>query len=442
MILDPQPFRIDDMLRGLSPIVAAETGARPIGLRFDVDPALPRHLVGDVARLRQLLGELCGDAVGVTGKTELALSVAVIQRSARAVAVEFAVHDAGMGSGGSDSATRQALAALMGGELKAEDVPGAGRRLRFCVTLPVARGPVDDGAAPMPFDDGAAGSDRAPERRLAGMRLLVVEDDRTNQRVARAILEAEGATVRVAANGEEAVAAVAAAEPQFDVVLMDLQMPVMDGFTAANRIRQDLGLRTLPIVAMTANVADADREACLAVGMDEHVGKPFDRRHLTAVLCRLAGWPAAPGAATVTVASVLPAGVAAAALAAGIDIAAAMSRFGDNGALYERMLSMFVEDLPAMPAQLAALVAQGEAEPALRWMHTLKGQAATLGAGELSAVAADAEQRLAAGVDASGFAAAAQMAGGALAGAGPGLRALLRALQAAAAPDRDRPGRQ
>ncbi|MBC7603664.1 MAG: PAS-domain containing protein, partial [Ramlibacter sp.] len=113
-------------------------------------------------------------------------------------------------------------------------------------------------------------------RRLEGMRVLVAEDNLTNQQVALELLEAEGALVKVASNGEEAVALVADKAHDFDVVLMDMQMPVMDGLAATARIRTSLGRTDLPIYAMTANAMAADRDACLAAGMNGHIAKPFD----------------------------------------------------------------------------------------------------------------------------------------------------------------------
>jgi CheY-like chemotaxis protein len=134
-------------------------------------------------------------------------------------------------------------------------------------------------------------STEAPDKvqRLRHMRLLVVEDNFVNQQVAQELLENEGATVTLAGNGQEGVEAVAAANPPFDVVLMDLQMPVMDGLTAARHIRTELKRLTLPIVAMTANVMASDRDACLAAGMNDHVGKPFDLNNLVRVLRQQAG---------------------------------------------------------------------------------------------------------------------------------------------------------
>jgi CheY-like chemotaxis protein len=229
------------------------------------------------------------------------------------------------------------------------------------------------------------------ERRLAGLRLLVVEDNANNQQVARELLEDEGAEVVIAGNGQLGVEAVAAAEPAFDIVLMDLQMPVMDGYTATSRIRQDLGRLDLPIVAMTANALSSDREACLAAGMNEHVGKPFDLDHLVQVLRRLSQRDEA--AAPVRAAAPAPNGdLLQAGAAAGVDIGTAVARLGGKLGTYRRLLQGFVRDLAAMPGQLRTQADSGQWAEASRQMHTVKGLAATLGAGPLSSQAAAAEQ--------------------------------------------------
>jgi PAS domain S-box-containing protein len=132
----------------------------------------------------------------------------------------------------------------------------------------------------------------ASQRRLRGMRLLVVEDNLINQQVAEELLSLEGALVSLAANGQLGVDAIAAASQtkQFDAVLMDIQMPVLDGFGATALVRHQLGLRDLPIIAMTANALDSDREECLAAGMQAHVGKPFDLAQLVHTLLQVSGY--------------------------------------------------------------------------------------------------------------------------------------------------------
>ncbi|MBC7939539.1 MAG: PAS-domain containing protein, partial [Chitinophagaceae bacterium] len=237
----------------------------------------------------------------------------------------------------------------------------------------------------------------AAVQRLPGMRLLLVEDNANNQQVARELLEDEGAEVQIAHNGLLAVEAVAAADPPFDVVLMDLQMPVMDGYTATTRIRQDLGQLTLPIVAMTANAMASDREACLAAGMNDHVGKPFELDQLVAVLLRLSGRAAVAASALTSNESAppLPAAVLAAAAVAGVEIEQALARLGGKLKVYGRTLRSFKTDLQGLPQELESQLRRGERNELRRELHTLKGVAATVGVTALAKLAGEVEAQLA-----------------------------------------------
>ena len=285
-------------------------------------------------------------------------------------------------------------------------------------------------------------------QRLAGLRLLVAEDNLNNQQVARELLEDEGASVQIANNGKEAVEAVAAADPPFDLVLMDLQMPVMDGFTATRAIREDLALLALPIVAMTANAMASDREACLAAGMNEHVGKPFDLDHLVQVLRTQAGRGKAPLAsgAPARVTQQLPAAVREAAAAAGVQIDAAIARLGGKADVYRHMLQRFVDDLARLPAELHGLATAADSEAAARVLHTVKGVAATLGADALAAEAARGETVVQRASTPAAVRQALAAAGAAIEAAGPVLQDLLDtllpagpALPASPAAEIDRP---
>ncbi len=229
-------------------------------------------------------------------------------------------------------------------------------------------------------------------RRLEGMRVLVAEDNANNQQVARELLEDEGALVQIAADGQAAVDALAAPGQSFDVVLMDVQMPVMDGYTATVRIRQ-LGMKDLPIIAMTANAMASDRAACLAAGMNDHVGKPFDLSNLVAVLLRHTGRAGAPADAK-PAGSALPVELLEAADRRGIALAAAVNRLGGNSRLYLRALHTFARDLPALPGQLSRLLQQGLLTESGNLMHTTKGLAATLGLRQMASLTAEIEGAL------------------------------------------------
>jgi PAS domain S-box-containing protein len=231
---------------------------------------------------------------------------------------------------------------------------------------------------------------RTSARQLIGMRILVVEDNLINQQVADELLTAQGAIVSMAANGQLGVEAVATAAPQFDVVLMDIQMPVLDGYGATKAIRSELGFRNLPIVAMTANAMSSDREACIAAGMNEHVGKPFDMGKLVSLLIRVTGiQPLDSSAATVGVtgsesqAPSFPESTTAPEVQ-GLDLQGALDRMSNMRPLYVRTARDFVSILDTFVVELEQCVASGDKRQVTMRLHTLKGNAGTLGAFELA----------------------------------------------------------
>jgi PAS domain S-box-containing protein len=273
----------------------------------------------------------------------------------------------------------------------------------------------------------------AASQRLAGMRLLLVEDNLNNQQIACELLEGEGASVAIANHGQEALERLAANAAAFDLVLMDLQMPVMDGLTATRHIRQNLGLQQLPIIAMTANAMQSDREACVAAGMNEHVGKPFDLNHLVAVLRQQLGRQDSPAPVAnppAPVTSGLTNGISHAAAHAGVNLEQALQFMAGQQELYERLLPMFLENLAAIPGQLHELMAQGDTQSASRLLHSLKGLAGQMGATALALEAAKDEKQLAGTPPPEQAAAAVEQACSAIMQAAPGLIALQQAFTA------------
>jgi CheY-like chemotaxis protein len=223
------------------------------------------------------------------------------------------------------------------------------------------------------------------EHQRRGRTVLLVEDNATNRRVAELFLERAGCAVVLAADGREALEALRG--QLVDLVLMDVQMPVMDGYRAAAAIRHGLGLATLPIIAMTATTMPGDREASLAAGMNDHVGKPFDLRELVATLLHHTGRATAPE-------PVAPLPVATASSAV-LDMETAIHRMGGNRTLYHRLVPSFLKDAQDSAARAPLLLAEGRREEASRLLHTLKGLAGTMGASDLQAAAAAAEKALA-----------------------------------------------
>ncbi|WP_349569142.1 response regulator [Azotobacter salinestris] len=224
------------------------------------------------------------------------------------------------------------------------------------------------------------------QKALQGAHLLLVEDNPINQEMTVEILGTAGIRVDVASNGAEAVDRVVA--QAYDGVLMDCQMPVMDGFEATRRIRQ-AGFAELPILAMTANAMAGDRERCLDAGMNAHIAKPIDVAQLFITLNqqirvrqpRAALPPARSAAATAGLPAI-----------AGLEQAEALRRLGGNQALLRRLLARFAASQGDTAARLGAALATGDREEALRIAHTLKGLAGNIGATALAARAAALEQ--------------------------------------------------
>ncbi|MFC5569014.1 PAS domain S-box protein [Lysobacter yangpyeongensis] len=293
-------FRMKELLDNIANVVADKAIAKGLPISFDIAPDVPEDLVGDQLRLGQVLINYVDNAIKFTEQGSIRVAVETVERSKRGLVLRFCVQDTGIGLDaeqrrvifeafrqGDSSTTRRyggtglglaiskSLAALMGGEVGVDSEPGQGSTFWF-----TARVSVDEGHTALPHP-----MQQAPvERSLHGVRVLLVEDNEFNQEVARAILGDAGLVVDVAGDGEQAVRLVE--DRYYDIVLMDIQMPVMDGLTATREIRLFKPRERLPILAMTANVMQEERQGCLAAGMDDFIAKPIDPDELLAVLQR------------------------------------------------------------------------------------------------------------------------------------------------------------
>lgn len=309
LLLEPGPFDVRADLGPTVQLLAAH--ARERGLCFDWQVAddVPARLTGDVHRLRQILLHLAGNALKFTQRGRIDVSVAMAEDSApgtAAAVLHFRVRDTGQGfavdklaalcapfevADGSNSrrsggtglglAIAQGLAHLMGGRLWAQSTPGAGSTFHFIVHC--TRPPTSAAVSASARGNGA-GSTAATR----ALRILVAEDNAINQRVLVRLIQRRGHLPTVAGNGVDALACLDKA--QFDVILMDVQMPEMDGIaaTAAIRAREAQGAPRIPIIAVTAHAMKTDEERCLAAGMDGYVAKPYDAERLFALAERLA----------------------------------------------------------------------------------------------------------------------------------------------------------
>ncbi|MEI6416005.1 MAG: ATP-binding protein, partial [Pseudomonadota bacterium] len=400
--LESVPFRLDQFLETLATITTANARNKPLEVLFRVAEDIPPVLIGDALRLQQVLLNLLGNAIKFTQQGEVALTVESLTTDvdANAVCLSFSVSDTGIGidpvsqqhifdpfSQADSSTTRrfggtglglaicQRLVGLMDGELRVASEPGRGSTFTFSASFErglevpaVALHP----ALPMARDGGTTSAGTP----LAGLSLLLVEDNEINQMVMQSILEGAGAKVEIAGNGRVAIDRLRVASSGFDAVLMDVQMPEMDGYEATRAIRGPLGLLALPVIAMTANALPADRERARQAGMNAHVAKPINVTELFAVLSDLPSImpQRAPEKAT-TGTPPLPFPVI-----AGIDIPTVAQRLNGNTRLFTLLLDRLVTEFSTAASQTRADLDAGHRESALQRLHTFRGVAGNLAA--------------------------------------------------------------
>ncbi|MFM1852071.1 MAG: hypothetical protein RIS54_1755 [Verrucomicrobiota bacterium] len=292
------PFYPAEAAREVAALLRPRTMDKNLSFNLVLPPGDPLCVTGDPVRLKQVLLNLTGNAINFTEQGQVDITMAVTKRDAREATMTFRIHDTGIGidsrtqaklfqvfSQGDSSTTRrfggsglglaisQRLVNLMGSTIDLTSTPGRGTTFEFAITLPVAA-PVITPAVRAEVSAGA---------QLKG-RILVVEDDGVNQRVIELMLKRLGLDYSLAANGR--IALERAMNERWDAVLMDCQMPEMDGYATNRELRRRLGRRRLPIIALTANAMKADREACLAAGMDDFLTKPLRQEDLHKCLQR------------------------------------------------------------------------------------------------------------------------------------------------------------
>lgn len=409
MELQPEPFALRQLMDELAVILSGALGDKPLELVYEIDPGIPPVLVGDSLRLKQVLINLGGNAIKFTASGHVRVAAQLRHGVSGWVRLRFSVEDTGIGISpgqqrqifngfsqaeasiarrfggtGLGLAISARLVALMGGELTVDSVPGQGSVFSFEVDLPVATGE----AEPPPQVPTPAG---APVQRLQGLRLLLAEDNHLNQEVALAMLTREGATVALAENGQQAIDALKSEPGGYDLVLMDVQMPEVDGLQATRAIRETLHLRDLPVLAMTANAMESDREQCLAAGMNAHVGKPFDIDDLVALILHHTG------RSTGGSANALPAIRGGSAQPHVLEDTATLRRLGGDAALLQRLRASLAPAAHDLSLRVHAALKAGDGTAAAGLVHQLKGSAAAVGAEVLAQACARAEEVFRAG---------------------------------------------
>jgi two-component system sensor histidine kinase/response regulator len=372
---------------------------------------VPPRLIGDPLRLGQILINLCSNAVKFTeAGGKVGVTIELDKTDDAFAMLRFTVCDTGMGmtqgqqeklfssftQGDSSMARRyggsglglvicRMLTEMMGGSIWLESEPGVGTTFYF--TAQLLRPDVASSAAPSPIIEESWADDVDLEK-LRGAKILLVEDNEINQQVALEFLCAEGMDVELAVNGMEAL--VKLHEGHFDGVLMDCQMPVMDGYMATGKIREQSRFQQLPIIAMTANALKGEREKVLAAGMNDYIVKPI---HLPLMFRTMAKWitaseplpatpPAVPGlpikASREIVFPELP----------GIDLESGLYANLDNRSLYHSLLLSFRDKYANFQQQFHLAQYSSDADEASRLAHSLTAVAGVIAAREVQKAAA------------------------------------------------------
>ena len=418
LTLEKIDFDLMNLLIAVEEINQAPAQAKGLEFRFSVAPGAPRLLRGDPSRLMQILNNLLANAVKFTTRGHVALTVSETHvpghRPEAAVLsapglhwLAFGVSDTGIGipaesreaifqsfeqadgsvsrrygGAGLGLAICRELAGLMGGYIDLLSAPGKGST--FTLTLPFSPG---DPAALARQDQVDLCPTPGP---LPSLTVLLAEDAPLNRELAVALLTEMGHHTLCAGTGREALDILQ--KEAVDLVLMDVQMPEMDGISATQAIRESTGLavpRDVPVVALTAHAQKSDRERLLKAGMDGYVAKPFRaadlKRGMAEALAKTGKVCPVPSAET------------AAARPTVLNTATALAGVDGNAKLLGRLQDLFSRDTPADLASLRAALANGDREEARRLAHLIKGTSATVGAMRVSATAREAEDALAAG---------------------------------------------
>jgi signal transduction histidine kinase/ABC-type amino acid transport substrate-binding protein/HPt (histidine-containing phosphotransfer) domain-containing protein/DNA-binding NarL/FixJ family response regulator len=417
--IEQTDFELEKVMENVSNLVMEKTTAKGLKLVFDIDRQAPNFLIGDPLRLGQILINYSNNAVKFTEQGEIVISVKVVEETERDVLMRFGVQDTGIGltkeqmgklfqsfqqadtsttrkygGTGLGLAISKKLANLMGGDVGVESEPGQGSTFWFTARL--GRGVErvrEEGDQDLSSLIGHLSS-------IKGAHILLVEDNEFNQQLALELLSDAGFKVELAENGLKSIEMLN--KTSYDIVLMDMQMPVMDGVTAAREIRKDPRFKDLPIVAMTANVMASDVERCHAAGMNDHVGKPIDPKEL---FSRLLKWVQPQG----TVSVIEPASTVrpetesrptpavqeqAVPDIPGLDTGLGLKRFMGKKAFYLDMLKKYADNQGGIPDQIKETLDANDRGTAERLAHTIKGVSGNIGATEVQALAAELEHAI------------------------------------------------
>ena len=405
-------FSVRALVQRCSSVMAHRAEEKGLGLRVTIDDAVPDVLLGDPLRIEQILLNLLGNAIKFTSTGHVEIRIGVHAREQGRICLDFAVEDSGVGmrpeelerlfkpfsqadatvsrkfgGTGLGLAISKRLAEMMSGEISVSSVEGTGTTFRLRLWLAQ-----DDERALMP----AVVDAEALPARYQNARVVVAEDQPLNREIVEALLAAVGVVPRMAENGQEALDILRESGAEaFDLVLMDVQMPVMDGLTATRELRKLPGFGKLPIIAMTAHTMAHEKEIAAEAGVNDHIGKPFDNASFYRTLAR---WIPREKQMAARAMEALPESGSATGSASnavsGIDFVAGLSRFNGKRDRYRHWLADFVNTAGELPGQIRSELAAGQSDKAAKLAHAFKGRVGMLGMTELHQIVSALEPAL------------------------------------------------
>lgn len=420
MEIEHVPFNLDTLTGNIHQLFAICAEEKGLDLSIEVDPAIPKALIGDSLRIQQVLTNLLSNAVKFTGQGCVSLAIRLLALERPHIRLAFSITDTGIGMSESDQgklfkafsqidssisrryggtglglAISRRLLELMGSDIEVESTPDKGSTFSFELTLDVA-------AAGTPLQSerrlesriASASNDELCHRgeSLQGVRILVAEDNVLNQAVIKEFLQRWGIAATLVNNGKEALQCLE--RTSFDGVLMDVHMPEMNGLDATRQLRLQPALTALPVIALTAGVTRDERERCLAAGMNDFIAKPVIPGELVDVLSR---WvkPAAAQAAIdeVALSAETVSGKNDADLLSlpGFDLNNLFETFNGDQVRVRGLLLIFADNMSGTAAAIDEKLEQQDFAAAGELAHNLKGATGTLGAAALYAAAATLE---------------------------------------------------
>ncbi len=418
-------FSLSEVLRTLRTIIDLKCETKGLRLAFEIGKQIPVYLIGDPLRIGQILINYANNAVKFTQEGGVTVRISLVGRQDTIYTLRFEVVDTGIGlteeqmgklfssfSQADVSITRQYggsglglsisknLAQMMHGTVGVSSVYGEGSTFWFTVPLHIDEGHYGEGEQPEDLDEtfqreldhptiGRGNQENGPVPVFREASVLLVEDNELNIQVAEGMLEKWGIKPAVARNGEIALSKVK--DTRYDLIFMDMQMPVMDGITASHEIRKVFTIDELPIIAMTANAMAEDIEKCAQAGMNGHIAKPIEPDKLLGTLQQYLK--------SYETVEERPDDIAGQKdmeklFIPGLRAEAAVDRLGGSWATYRDLLELFLSENKDTEAQLTGLLESGQFQEAQLLAHTVKGTAGAIGAVQTADRAKDVETAL------------------------------------------------